>query len=145
MASTLTTCSSRSRITLNEKHFKVIFNNIEHSIFSAKNQKIAITAAGNTELCEIVDVEPKAQCRACLTYWDVGIVYCTCGHFLRDDTARGSRRLVGWDGHTTWVRRSWHFHWMQSLVQTRRRINVATKTASGEVIADRGCMRVQGN
>ena len=27
----------------------------------AKNQKIAITAAGNTELCEIVDVEPKSQ------------------------------------------------------------------------------------
>ena len=50
----------------------------------------------------------------------------------------------GWDGHTTWVRRSWHFHWMQSLAQTRRRINVATKTASGEVIADRCCMRVQG-
>ena len=31
-------------------------------------------------------MEPKSQCRACLTYWDAGIVYCTCGHFLRDDT-----------------------------------------------------------
>ena len=53
--------------------------------FSKESQDV-IKAAGNTELCEIVDVEPKAQCRACLTYWDVGIVYCTCGHFLRDDT-----------------------------------------------------------
>ena len=53
--------------------------------FSRESQD-AIKAAGNTELCEIVDVEPKAQCRACLTYWDGGIVYCTCGHFLRDDT-----------------------------------------------------------
>ena len=51
----------------------------------SKKSKDAITAAGNTELCEIVDVEPKSQCRACLTYWDVGIVYCTCGHFLRDE------------------------------------------------------------
>ena len=33
-------------------------------------------------------MEPKAQCRACLTYWDIGIVYCTCGHFFRDDTAQ---------------------------------------------------------
>ena len=33
-------------------------------------------------------MEPKSQCRACLTYWDVGIVYCTCGHFLRDDTTK---------------------------------------------------------
>ena len=51
------------------------------NLFSKESQD-AIKAAGNTELCEIVDVEPKAQCRACLAYWDVGIVYCTCGHFL---------------------------------------------------------------
>ena len=38
----------------------------------------AIMAAGNTELCEIINVEPEAQCRTCLTYWS------TCGHFLRD-------------------------------------------------------------
>ena len=57
----------------------------------SKESKDAITAAGNTELCEIVDVEPKSQCRACLTYWDVGIVYCTCGHFLRDDTTENKK------------------------------------------------------
>ena len=31
-------------------------------------------------------MEPKAQCKVCLSYWDVGIVYCTCGHFLRNGT-----------------------------------------------------------
>ena len=41
----------------------------------------------------MVDVEPKAQCRACLTYWDVGIVYCTCGHFLRDDTTENKKYI----------------------------------------------------
>ena len=60
--------------------------------FSRESQN-AIKAAGNTELCEIVDVEPKAQCRACLTYWDVGIVYCTCGHFLRDDTTENKKYI----------------------------------------------------
>ena len=59
----------------------------------SEESKDAIQAAGNTELCEIVDVEPKAQCRACLTYWDVGIVYCTCGHFLRDDTTENKKYI----------------------------------------------------
>ena len=45
--------------------------------FSKESQDV-IKAAGNTELCEILDVEPKAQCKVCLAYWDVGIVYCTC-------------------------------------------------------------------
>ena len=55
------------------------------NLFSKESQDV-IKAAGNTELCEILDVETKARCKACLAYWDAGIVYCTCGHFLRDDT-----------------------------------------------------------
>ena len=58
--------------------------------FSKESQDV-IKAAGNTELCEILDVEPKAQCKACLAYWDAGIVYCTCGHFLRDDTTENKK------------------------------------------------------
>ena len=50
----------------------------------SKESKDMIKAAGNIELCELLDVEPKAQCKVCLSYWNVGIVYCTCGHFLRD-------------------------------------------------------------
>ena len=66
----------------------------QHRAFNPfrKESKDAIKAAGNTELCEI-DVEPKAHCRACLTYWDVGIVYCTCGHFLRDDTTENKKYI----------------------------------------------------
>ena len=60
--------------------------------FSRESQD-AINAAGNIELCEIVDVEPKAQCRTCLTYWEVGIVYCTCGHFLKDDTTANKKYI----------------------------------------------------
>ena len=48
----------------------------QHHAFNpfSKESKDAITAAGNTELCEIIDVEPKTQCRACLTHWSAGIV-----------------------------------------------------------------------
>ena len=67
----------------------------QHRAFNpfSKESQDAIKAAGNTEPCEIVDVEPKAQCRACLTYWDDGIVYCTCGHFLRDDTTENKKYI----------------------------------------------------
>ena len=60
--------------------------------FSKESQDV-IKEAGNTELCELLDVEPKAQCKVCLSYWDVGIVYCTCGHFLRDDTKENKKYI----------------------------------------------------
>ena len=65
----------------------------QHCAFNpfSKESKDAIMAAGNTELCEIIDVEPKSQCRACLTYWDAGIVYCTCGHLMKDDTTENKK------------------------------------------------------
>ena len=59
----------------------------------SKESKDMIKAAGNIELCELLDVEPKAQCKICLSYWDVGIVYCTCGHFLRDDTTENKKYI----------------------------------------------------
>ena len=58
--------------------------------FSKESQDM-IKAAGNIELCELLDVEPKAQCKVCLSYWDAGIVYCTCGHFLRNGTEENKK------------------------------------------------------
>ena len=58
--------------------------------FSKESQDV-IKAAGSTELCELIDVEPKAQCKICLSYWDVGVVYCTCGHFLRDGATENKK------------------------------------------------------
>ena len=67
----------------------------QHQAFNpfSEESKDAIMAAGNTELCEIVDVEPKSQCRACLTYWSAGIVYCTCGHLMEDDTTENKKYI----------------------------------------------------
>ena len=67
----------------------------QHQAFNpfSEKSKDAIMAAGNTELCEIVDVEPKSQCRACLTYWSAGIVYCSCGHLMEDDTTENKKYI----------------------------------------------------
>ena len=50
--------------------------------FSPESKQM-IHDVGNIELCEFLETEPKTQCKVCISYWDVGIVYCTCGHFLR--------------------------------------------------------------
>ena len=52
----------------------------------SQESKQMIHEVGNIELCELLDMEPKTQCKVCLSYWDIGIVYCTCGHFLREGT-----------------------------------------------------------
>ena len=67
----------------------------QHQAFNpfSEESKDAIMAAGNTELCEIVNVEPKSQCRACLKHWSAGIVYCTCGHLMKDDTTENKKYI----------------------------------------------------
>ena len=50
--------------------------------FSPESKQM-IRDVGNIELCELLETEPKTQCKVCLSHWDIGIVYCTCGHFLR--------------------------------------------------------------
>ena len=57
----------------------------------SQESKQMIHEVGNIELCELLDTEPKAQCKVCLTYWDVGIVYCTCGYFLRNGTEENKK------------------------------------------------------
>ena len=57
----------------------------------SQESKQMIHEVGNIELCELLDTEPKTQCKVCLSYWDVGIVYCTCGHFLRKGTEENKK------------------------------------------------------
>ena len=57
----------------------------------SQESKQMIHEVGNIELCELLDMEPKAQCKVCLSYWDVGIVYCTCRHFMRQGTEKNKK------------------------------------------------------
>ena len=52
--------------------------------FSDKSKKM-IRDMGNVKLFELCETFPKAQCKECLLYWNQGIVYCTCGHLLREN------------------------------------------------------------
>ena len=80
----------------NHPHRRALQSDLQqHRQFNpfSKESRDVIKAAGNIELCELLDVEPKAQCKVCLSYWDVGIVNCTWGHFLRDGTEENKRFL----------------------------------------------------
>ena len=57
----------------------------------SQESKQMIHEVGKIELCELLDMEPKTQCKVCLSYWDIGIVYCTCGHFLRKGTEENKK------------------------------------------------------
>ena len=60
--------------------------NQRYNPFSPESKKMS-QDVGNIELFELLETEPKTQCTACLSYWrNVGIVYCTCGHFLQEET-----------------------------------------------------------
>ena len=67
----------------NHPHRQALQQSRQFNPFSEESKEL-IHEVGNIELCELLDMEPKAQCKVCLSYWDVGIVYCTCGHFLRN-------------------------------------------------------------
>ena len=54
--------------------------------FSPESKNI-IQDVGNIELFELLETDPKTQCKACLSYWSEGIVYCTCGHLLKETVA----------------------------------------------------------
>ena len=49
--------------------------------------KTMIREMGNVELFELCETIPKVQCSECLLYWNQGIVYCTCGHLLKESEA----------------------------------------------------------
>ena len=59
----------------------------------SEESKDAIMAAGNTELCEMIKVELMLQCKTCLKHWSAGIVYCTCGHLMEDDSAENKKYI----------------------------------------------------
>ena len=61
--------------------------------FSEKSKKM-IQDMGNVELFELCETIPKVQCSECLLYWNQGIVYCTCGHLLREN--QSSRSIFRW-------------------------------------------------
>ena len=60
--------------------------NNAYNPFSEKSKRMAKDMS-NVELFELFETDPKMQCKECLLYWSQGIVYCTCGHLLKESEA----------------------------------------------------------
>ena len=52
--------------------------------FSPESKQM-IRDVGNIESCELPETEPKTQCTMRLSFWNIRIFYCTCGHFLHKE------------------------------------------------------------
>ena len=63
--------------------------NQAYNPFSPESKRM-IQDVGNAELFELLETDPKTQCKACLSYWSEGIVYCTCGHLVKETVANRS-------------------------------------------------------
>ena len=61
--------------------------------FSAESKK-AIKESGNIEISEIVNTEPKLQCKCCLNHCNPGIIYCVCGHLMVEDSGEHRKYML---------------------------------------------------
>ena len=55
--------------------------------FSPESKQM-IRDVGNIEFCDLLEREPKTQCKVCLSSWNIGILYFSCGHFLHKERGR---------------------------------------------------------
>ena len=58
--------------------------------FSPESKQM-IQDVGNIEFCELLETEPKTQCKVCLSYWNTGMIYFTCGHFLHKERGENQK------------------------------------------------------
>ena len=55
--------------------------------------KRAIKEAGNIEISEIINTEPKWQCKFCLNHCNPGVIYCVCGRLMTTDSAQNRKYI----------------------------------------------------
>ena len=55
--------------------------------------KVAIMEAGNIEISEIVNAEPKWQSKSCLNHCNPGVIYCVCGRLMTKDSAENRKYI----------------------------------------------------
>ena len=70
----------------NHPHRNVLlkdFEKAEEINHFSEESKNLITDMGNTEIFELHETSLKRQCPDCALYWEIGIVYCTCGECMQ--------------------------------------------------------------
>ena len=60
--------------------------------FSAESKK-AIKESGNIEISEIINAEPKWQCKSCLNHCNPGVIYCVCGRLMTTDSSENRKYI----------------------------------------------------
>ena len=60
--------------------------------FSDESKKV-IKESGNIEISEIINAEPKWQCKSCLTHCNPGIIYCACGRLMTTDSSENRKYI----------------------------------------------------
>ena len=55
--------------------------------------KSAIKEAGDIEISEIINAEPKWQCKSCLNHCNPGVIYCVCGRLMTKDSAENRKYI----------------------------------------------------
>ena len=60
--------------------------NKAYNPFSTTSKKM-IQDVRNVELFELFEMDSMTECKECPSYWSEGIVYCTCGHLLKEIAA----------------------------------------------------------
>ena len=63
------------------------------NLTKVKSKKQVIKEAGNIEISEIVNAEPKWQCKFCLNHCNPGVIYCVCGRLMTTDSAENRKYI----------------------------------------------------
>ena len=69
-------------------------NNVYNPL--SDESKAMIREMGNVELFELGETIPSVQCSGCLLSWNQGIVYCTCGHLLKESETSQNFHKSDW-------------------------------------------------
>ena len=75
--------------------------NQSFNAFSPESKQM-IQDVGHIELCEFLETEPKTQCTVCLSYWNIGILYCTSKHFLHKEVKINNSSSIRWAFFQSW-------------------------------------------
>ena len=100
--------------------------------------KRAIMEAGNIEISEIVNAEPKWHCKSCLNHCNPGVIYCVCGRLMTTDSAENRKyisstpELLHQKRQTTW---SQVWKKLQDAKNTIRRTNLQRNAVKRNMIA----------
>ena len=104
--------------------FKKIYNKINHVTHFVQNHRKLFRTWVTSSSLKLLETEPKTQCTACLSNWNVGIVYRTCGAFLAERNRGHSKNSL----NIRWI-------FFQSLsISSRREDLMATDLAKSQEV-----------